>query len=169
MEDSRGLCIWDQTDRIPPLLFPRWLVGYITQLGSRKDLRSCLHFDITENDSWQLLFQCCQNSFERTNSVFLSNPPFQKFPARFIKRMPKYPFFWENCVFPHHLGKCAKKNTWKIGILSKEPLIFHENFHFLPNSMYTFFSKRNNTLEKIFLRKKLNFFNFEKYSCLKIQ
>ena len=32
----------------------KWLES---QLGSRKDLRSCLHFNITENDSWQLLFK----------------------------------------------------------------------------------------------------------------
>ena len=32
--------------------------------------------------------QCCQNSFERTNSVFLGSHPFEKFSARSIERMP---------------------------------------------------------------------------------
>ena len=37
--------------------------------------------------------QCCQNSLERTKSVFLSNSPFGIFSARFIKRISKTPFF----------------------------------------------------------------------------
>ena len=90
--------------------------------------------------------QCCQNSFQRTNSVLLRKPPFQKFTARFIKRMPKYPFFWEMCVFFPQFGEICQK-IWKISqffhqklnILSKQKNLnfikcilfwfsFHESF-----------------------------------------
>ena len=84
--------------------------------------------------------QCCQNSFQRTNSVLLRKPPFQKFPAGFIKRMPKYPFFWEMCVFFPQFGEICQK-IWKISQFFHQKLnIFskQKNLNFIKCILFWF-------------------------------
>ena len=107
--------------------------------------------------------QCCQNSFERTKSVFLSNPLFQKISARFIERMPLNIRFFERFVFfSHYLREFPQK-------LGKFPNFFHQkvnlNFHTM-NSQKILLLKIY--LEK-FLQKYFQFCYLGKYYGIKMQ